>query len=303
VIVGSLDGRVYILNGKYGDTLRTYIVGAGISSSPALGDIDDDGKLEIVVGAQDHKVHAINNDASLLWSYSMINDIESSPAIGDIDKNGDLEVVVGCENGKVYALDGNGDSLWTYLTGSGVKSSPALGDVDGDTKLEIVVGSKDNKVYCLNGETGSLLWSYTTGSSVNSSPALGDIDGDNELEAVFGSSDNKIYALNGLGLGTEEITYGASPNSRLAMQCQPNPFKRTMVISYSIPRDGNVALKIYDATGRLVVSLVDGKQSAGYHEVSWDFSRSPTGQLPNGVYFSRLETDDLSLTEKVIMVR
>ena len=179
--------------------LWSFETGGAVHSSPSLGDIDNDGKLEVVVGSWDNKIYALNGEnGSLLWSYTTGRWVYSSPSLGDIDNDGKLEVVVGSWDGKIYALNGeDGSLLWSYTTGDYVVSSPALGDIDNDGKLEVVVGSDDNKIYALNGENGSLLWSYTTGDYVSSSPSLGDIDNDGKLEVVVGSNDGKIYALNG----------------------------------------------------------------------------------------------------------
>jgi len=179
--------------------LWSYTTGRAVISYPSLGDIDNDGKLEVVVGSYDHKIYALNGEnGSLLWFYTTGDTVRSSPSLGDIDNDGKLEVVVGSEDYKVYALNGeNGSLLWSYTTGDYVLSSPSLGDIDNDGKLEVVVGSWDHKIYALNGENGSLLWSYTTGGNVYSSPSLGDIDNDGKLEVVIGSDDYKVYALNG----------------------------------------------------------------------------------------------------------
>ena len=200
MVVGSWDNNVYALNGEDGSVLWSYTTGYLIySSSPALGDVDGDGKLEVVIGSDDNKIYALNGeDGSLLWSYATGREVESSPALGDIDGDGKLEVVVGSNDSTVYALNGeDGSLLWPYTTGDWVESSPALGDIDGDGKLEVVVGSDDSSVYALNGEDGSVLWLYTTGDAVLSSPALGDIDRDGKLEVVVGSFDEMVYALNG----------------------------------------------------------------------------------------------------------
>ena len=179
---------------------RYYTLG-DVDSSPTLGDIDGDGKLEVVVGSDDNYVYALNGESgTLLWRYYTGGDIESSPALGDIDGDGKLEVVVGSLDNYVYAINGeDGSLLWRYYTGYryGIECAPALGDIDGDGKLEVVVGSWTYYVYALNGESGSLLWKYYTSGAVSSSPALGDIDGDGKLEVVVGSRDNYVYALNG----------------------------------------------------------------------------------------------------------
>ena len=181
--------------------LWLYKTGDAVIGSPSIGDIDKDGKPEIVIGSCDHKIYALNGeDGSVLWSYKTGDKILSSPAIADIDNDGKLEVVIGSNDDKIYALNGeNGSILWSYKTGGDVTSSPAIGDIDKDGKPEIVIGSCDHKIYALNGEDGSVLWSYDTGNEGGSSPAIADIDNDGKLEVVIGC-DNPYYnirALNG----------------------------------------------------------------------------------------------------------
>ena len=182
------------------------------ASSPAMGDLDNDGKMEIVIGTGYEYIYTLGGniycmDASsgnIKWERGFREGntkgaIFSSPSLSDIDYDGKMEVIFGISspNGRIYCLDGlSGETEWYYQTGDDVYSSPAIGDIDNDGKKEVIVGSNDNGLYCLD-NTGKIKWVYTTGNQVVSSPAIGDVDNDGYMEIVFGSDDGKIYCLDG----------------------------------------------------------------------------------------------------------
>ncbi|MGB5874781.1 MAG: T9SS type A sorting domain-containing protein [Bacteroidota bacterium] len=65
----------------------------------------------------------------------------------------------------------------------------------------------------------------------------------------------------------------------------PNPFNPSTVIQYQLPRDAYVSLKVYDVVGRLVATLVNGVEEAGFKSVTLDGRN-----LASGVYFYRLQS-------------
>ena len=86
-------------------------------------------------------------------------------------------------------------------------------------------------------------------------------------------------------------------------QNYPNPFNPSTIIRYRIPaREDDVAglttLKIYDILGNEITTLVNGKKSAGDHEVEFNGS-----QFASGVYLYRLSAGSLSQTRKMILLR
>ncbi|MGB9721041.1 MAG: T9SS type A sorting domain-containing protein [bacterium] len=157
VFVGSIDNRMYGWN-YLGQPLPSWpnIVGngvyEGIISSPAIGDIDNDGILDIVTGrgiiqSSYGAVFAFRATGDTLNGFpAFINTgaVTSSPALGDIDGDPEIEIVVGCQDGNLYAYNPDASIVngFPIAVAQSVTSSPALGDIDLDGDIEIVVGGK-----------------------------------------------------------------------------------------------------------------------------------------------------------------
>ncbi len=129
-------------------------------------------------------------------------------------------------------------------------------------------------------------------------------EGHNEIY-VCGGDDNGDWTATDqvwklpwfVGPGVEEkegaslvTSFGFAPN-------MPNPTKGS-VITYTITKDARVSLKVYDASGRLISTLVDGRQTAGTKTVNWN-----TKNLSSGIYFLRLEAEGKIATHKLILVK
>ncbi len=83
----------------------------------------------------------------------------------------------------------------------------------------------------------------------------------------------------------------------------PNPFNPKTAIRFSLPSAGEATLRIFDASGRRVATLVEGPQTAGNHEVVWS-GRSDDGQpMASGVYFYRLQSGDVEQTRKMLLLK
>ncbi len=200
-------------------------------ATPAIGDLDNDGDVEVVIATLDGALLAFEHDGTRRWTYWLDRDrvtgvnlhdennydygFFSSPALGDLDADLRLDVVVGGMDGQVHALNGSGESLpgfplelrHTYETSAGpqdrgerIISSPAVGDIDGDGRLEIAIGTNQKTtgtyglVYVIEhdgtiaeGWPYGLFGAYTNalpyvGEGVPGSPAICDADRDGTME-------------------------------------------------------------------------------------------------------------------------
>ena len=216
VVVGGLDGRLYAWSAR-GRRLRGFPyrirlarptaepnsakLDSAIYSSPALADLDGDKRLDIVFGAADQRIYAIDGHGHDLPGWPVlardtpngyVGKILSSPAIGDLDGDGRPDVVEGTAEaygstpqttGRVYAFDAKGRRLpgWPVappalsadaipLAGQGVPMSPLLADLDGDGRDEVAVGAFTGQLELYNGD-GSRRFEYASNGRGASSPA------------------------------------------------------------------------------------------------------------------------------------
>ena len=86
-------------------------------------------------------------------------------------------------------------------------------------------------------------------------------------------------------------------------QNRPNPFNPMTSIRYTLPEPGDVRLAVYDATGRLVSTLVDDHRAAGPHVAAWDSKTDNGVEVASGVYFCRLESGGRTLTRKMVLLK
>jgi Secretion system C-terminal sorting domain len=90
----------------------------------------------------------------------------------------------------------------------------------------------------------------------------------------------------------------AAPTVFALAQNYPNPFNPSTVISYSIPQNSFVTLKVYDILGKEITTLVNETRSAGKYEVRFDAS-----ELSNGVYFYTVNADNFTSTKKMLLMK
>ena len=105
------------------------------------------------------------------------------------------------------------------------------------------------------------------------------------------------WASNGVSVVTLSTT-PELPSSVTLNGSYPNPFNPATTISFSIPNEMSVDVKIYDISGRVVGELMSGVQSQGLYEITWDASN-----YASGLYFVRLVAGTEMHTQKIMLVK
>jgi len=118
-------------------------------------------------------------------------------------------------------------------------------------------------------------------------------------ESVQGTASIPVVVTGVLTIGDDETlpeTYSLSQN-------YPNPFNPATTIRYGLPKTTTVVLKIYNALGQEVRTLINRTETAGYKSVIWD-GRNNLGQpVASGMYVYRLQTPEFIGEKKLMLVR
>ncbi len=88
------------------------------------------------------------------------------------------------------------------------------------------------------------------------------------------------------------------PYSFIFNSAYPNPFNSSVNIGYALNEDMDVDLEVFDQSGRLVTMLHQGREKAGYHNVTWDAANAPSG-----IYLCRLKSGVKECTVKLTLVK
>lgn len=169
-----------------------------------LADIDNDGRNEIIFGA-DSMLYAYEANGDLLWSRVVSGFIVLPPAIKDMDGDGSMEIALNTGGfppvlppGRVYLMDADGNDLdgWPKnFDDHWMISAPAIADIDGDGVDEVItserIGATGNiHVLRMDGTELNENWPVEIPNTPGFTPSAGDIDGDGYADVVSGSSTN-----------------------------------------------------------------------------------------------------------------
>ena len=191
--------------------------------APALGDLDGDGDLDMLVGTWNRGVALYVNEGSRTEHKFVLRDTtlvrltrgsNSAPALTDVDGDGDLDLFIGESSGELNFYRNVGTPLaplFELVTDHfgdidvGRRSFPAFADVDGDGDEDLLLGREEGGVLlyrregsAANGEPLFVLDStFTLPLPRYSTPSLVDIDGDGDLDVFSGGLGGGLIFLEG----------------------------------------------------------------------------------------------------------
>jgi hypothetical protein len=227
----------------------------------------------------------------------------------------------------IWALKGSYNELFAYSISNNnwiTKDTLPKRAPPGTKKTKVKDGSQiayaGRVVYALKGANTNEFWTYLCDShrwqhSTDMTTVVKKVKGGGAL--VYAGSSKSLYAFRGNNtlefwsygpvnvggllfmncpLPKDEQGQTAAITSQFALRVTPNPFTSRTSISYSLPRAGNVSLRLYDVTGQLVTTLAKGYTLAGSHAAHLDASK-----LAHGIYLLKYENEGSTTTSKLIV--
>jgi hypothetical protein len=200
-------------------------------NAPTYGDLDGDGRGDLVVGALGGafnpnrttiaNLHLLARDRAGRWEHRTsqllpIIDVgsESVPALVDLDRDGDLDLLLANKIdparqtvGRIYRFENVGSArapafrlAGVLPVGSTYHPAPAFGDLDGDGDQDLLLGSWSARVGYHRNDGGGPVPTFTPVDSAwitvtrgsNTTPALGDLDGDGDLDLLIGEASGAL---------------------------------------------------------------------------------------------------------------
>jgi len=196
----SSSSNVYGINGD-GTDLDGFPISIGekMLVGAALGDLEQDGSLDIVVVTWEDNIHAFNADGSTKNGFPVETGerFNSPPTLVDLDNDGDLEIVAGNDDGELYCLDHDGSIMAYFSTGDDIRGGISVADLNSDGSLEILLAGYDDHLHVWNPESNAELDGFPIDLGYNSlsSPLTVDLDDDGDLEIVACMKQGNVFVF------------------------------------------------------------------------------------------------------------
>ena len=251
----SRTGYIYALNGEDGSILwkqkiegqREFKEYEPDFSSPALGDIDGDGKLEIIFGSNFGWIFALNSeDGSILWKYydwySEI--VYGSPLIADLNGDNQLDVLFS-DFDFIIALNGkNRTRIWSYGDHPSGYCMPTIAYLDNDGRLDLIVSYRythELLAFRISGAGFRAYWPRAYGDEKHTGNIIDvdqDLDGLSDVSEKHMGTDPNNSDMDNDGMPDGwEVAYGLNATNPIDAGLDPDNDTLTNLEEYHLGTD------------------------------------------------------------------
>ncbi len=104
-------------------------------------------------------------------------------------------------------------------------------------------------------------------------------------------------------IASTSVNIDALPVTTQLFAAYPNPFNPTTTVAYQLAKEERVEISVYNTLGSFIKTLYSSNQPAGSYQVSWDATNENGSKVPSGAYLIRMQTDKVTQTQKVLLVK
>lgn len=254
---------------------------------------------------------------SLIYYKYLDTSIISGALSGDLDdsRDGEEVVIAGYHRGLDDEAISDDNFIAAYSFASGRpqeiwRKQPMSGQVTY-TPLCLWEGLQLLLLQPNNAPRAIVMWHTDTGEKFDSLYFYGPLvprdflilpDRQSGFSVFGGAGDSTYYYV--LDIMTDvDDDQPPLPSAFTLSQNYPNPFNATTEIRFSLERTADMTLTIYNLLGQEVKTLVDGRNSAGEHRVTWDGTDDSGESCATGVYLYCLQTEDRSESRKMLLLK
>ena len=175
--------------------------GGAVIGTPALGNINDDNVLDVVIPYRNGFVTAVDGEeGKVIYRQQVPERIMASASVGSVTSTGQPAAIVATIAGVVYALGDDGQSLWASdenLDLGPIVNKPLLADVNGDRLEDVIVPTADQGLVALDGDRGWKLWDTRemTVGKTGSAPIMADVNGDGVMDIVGATGQGQVLVV------------------------------------------------------------------------------------------------------------
>lgn len=166
----------------------------GMPVSPAVSDLDDDGKLEVVVATGEGILAVVCSDGTLAWERPMGGASPTWSTCAPVvfgASDGRVRIAAASSDGWLFCVTGSGEELWRRWIRGPAASGISVGDLNLDGRADVLVATQLGGVYCFD-ETGAAVWEMDMQRRCLAAGAILDLNGDGRLEYVLCSQDGYL---------------------------------------------------------------------------------------------------------------
>ena len=124
------------------------------------------------------------------------------------------------------------------------------------------------------------------------------VEASDEEFTVISQAGEFILVNTSLSIASEII-----PEAFALHQNYPNPFNPITSLRYDLPQDGLVNVTVYDMMGRIVKTLVNSSQTAGYKSIQWNATNDRNEPVSAGLYLYTIQAGEFRQTKKMVLLK